>query len=118
MRIKTARMIVLVMALMFGPQALAQGQLQFEDVQSEIVGSPDSAGNVQFSVRVTALNPSVSGGELFVQVQGLDSAGSPLATVTVRGWIDGGMRGDLVGQGSMPLNKYSSIVSWVQAPTR
>jgi len=115
MRIKTAMMIVLVMVLMFGSQALAQGQLRIEDVQSEIVGSPDSAGNIQFSVRATALNPSVSGTVFSVEVQGLDGTGSPLISVTVRGRVDGGSRGDLVGQGSMPLDRYSTIVNWVQA---
>jgi hypothetical protein len=115
MRINTAMMIVLVMVLMFGSQALAQGQLQIEDVQSEIVGSPDSAGNVQFSVTATALNPSVFGTVFSVEVQGLDGAGSPLTSVYVQGRVEGGSRGHLVGQGSMPLDKYSSIVNWVQA---
>jgi hypothetical protein len=61
----------------------------------------------------TDLNPSVFETEFSVEVQGLDDNGSPLTSVTVRGPVDGSIRGDLVGHGSMPPDKYSSIVNWV-----
>ena len=65
------------MALVFGHEAFGQTQLQMQNIESQIVGSPDSAGNVQFSVMATALNPTMYGTEFSVQVQGLDSSGSP-----------------------------------------
>lgn len=116
MRIKTAMMIGLAVVLMSGAQALGQGQLQVEDIQSEIVGSPDSGGNVQFRVKATVMDMSGSGTRYSMQVQGLDDNGTPLATVYVQGFVEGGSRGWLVGQGSMPLDKYSSIVNWVKGP--
>jgi len=114
MRIKTAMMIVLVMVSMFGLEAYAQNQLQVQDIQSQIVGSPDSAGNVQFSVTAIALNPTMYGTEFSLQVQGLDSNGSPLTRVTLWGRIGGREQGTLVGQGSLPEATYGSIVKWVQ----
>jgi hypothetical protein len=114
MRIKTAMMIGLVMVLISGAQALGQDPLQVEDIQSEIVGSPDSAGNVQFSVKATVFDMSGSGTRYSIQVQGLDDNGTPLATAQVQGYVGAGSRGWLVGQGSMPLDKYSSIVNWVK----
>lgn len=116
MRIKTAMMIGLAVVLMSGAQALGQGQLQVEDIQSEIVGSPDSGGNVQFRVKATVMDMSGSGTRYSMQVQGLDDNGTPLTTVYVQGFVEGGSRGWLVGQGSMPLDKYSSIVNWVKGP--
>jgi hypothetical protein len=44
----------------------------------------------------------------------LDDNGTPLATVQVQGYVGAGSRGWLVGQRSMPLDKYSSIVNWVK----
>jgi hypothetical protein len=114
MRIKTAMMIGLVVVLMSGAQALGQGQLQIEDIQSEIVGSPDSGGNVQFSVKATVFDMSGSGTRYSIQVQGLDDNGTALTTLHVQGYVEAGSRGWLVGQGSMPLDKYSSIVNWVK----
>ena len=115
MRTKTAIMIALIMALVFGHEAFAQSQLQIQDIQSQLVGSPDSTGNVQFTVTATVLNPTMYGTQFFVQVQGVDNNGSALTTVTLSGRIGGRETGTLVGQGSMPLAKYDSIVNWVQA---
>jgi|OpeIllAssembly_1097287.scaffolds.fasta_scaffold00278_4 hypothetical protein len=114
MRIKMAMMIGLVVILMSGSQAFGQGKLQIEDIQSEIVGSPDSGGNVQFSVKATVFDMSGFGTKYSIQVQGLDDNGSPLITISVQGYVEAGSRGWLVGQGSMPLDKYSSIVNWVK----
>jgi hypothetical protein len=115
MRMKTAMAIVLVMVLMLGAEAFAQAQLQIQNIQSQIVGSPDSAGNVQFTVTATALNPTMYGTEFSVQVQGLNSSGSPVTTVTLWGRIGGRETGTLTGQGSLPEGTYSSIVNWTQA---
>jgi hypothetical protein len=115
MKTKTTMMIILFMALMFGREAFAQNQLQVQDIQSQIVGSPDSSGNVQFSVTATALNPTQSGTEFSIEVNGLDDNGSALTSVTLWGRVGGLEQGTLVGQGSMPLANYSSIVNWVQA---
>jgi len=115
MRIKTAMMIVLVMVSMFGLEAYAQNQLQVQDIQSQIVGSPDSAGNVQFSVTATALNPTMYGTQFNVQVLGLDSSGAQVTNVTVSGRVGGRETGTLTGYGSLPQAKYDSIVNWVQA---
>jgi hypothetical protein len=115
MKIKTAALIVFVMVLMLGAAAFAQAQLQIQNIQSQIVGSPDSGGNVQFKVTATALNPTMYGTEFSVQVQGLNSSGSPVTTVTLWGRIGGRETGTLTGQGSLPEATYSSIVNWTQA---
>jgi hypothetical protein len=115
MRTKTVLMLVLLMALLFGPQAFAQAQLQIQDAQSQIVGSPDSAGNVQFSVTATALNPTMYGTQFNVQVLGLDSSGAQVTNVIVSGRVGGRETGTLTGYGSLPQAKYDSIINWVQA---
>jgi hypothetical protein len=115
MRTKTVMVVLLMMVLLFGREAFAQAQLQIQDIQSQIVGSPDSAGNVQFSVTATALNPTMYGTEFSVQVQGLNSSGSPVTTVTLWGRIGGRETGSLTGQGSLPEATYSSIANWSQA---
>jgi hypothetical protein len=115
MRKKTAYVIALFMALVFGHEAFGQTQLQIQNIQSQIVGSPDSAGNVQFSVTATALNPTMYGTEFSVPVQGLNSSGSPVTTVTLWGRIGGRETGPLTGQGSLPEATYGSIVNWTQA---
>jgi hypothetical protein len=115
MKTKRAIMIVLFMALMFGAEVFAQNQLQVQDIQSQIVGSPDSGGYVQFSVTATALNPTQYGTEFSIVVNGLDDKGSALTSVTLWGRVGGLEQGTLVGQGSMPLSQYTSIVDWVQA---
>ena len=115
MRRKTVYVMALLMTLIFGHEAFAQSPLQLENIQSQLVGSPGSAGNVQFSVTATALNPTMYGTQFFVQVQGVDGNGSALTTVTLSGRIGGRETGTLVGQGSMPLANYQSIVNWVQA---
>lgn len=112
MRTKTAVMLVIMMTLLFGPQAFAQTQLQVQDIQSQIVGSPDSSGAVQFTVTATALNPSMYGTQFSVQVQGLDSNGSQVTNVVLSGRIGGRETGTLTGNGSLPQAKYDSIVNW------
>jgi hypothetical protein len=112
MKIKMAMMIVLVMVSMFGPLAYAQGQIQVQNIQSQIVGSPDTAGYVQFSVTADAWNPTIYGTEYSVQVQGLNSNGSAVTTLTLWGRVDGQGSGTLTGQGSLPQATYDSIVNW------
>jgi hypothetical protein len=114
MRTKTATMIVLMMALIFGREAFAMNPIQVQSVQSQIVGSSDSAGNVRFSVTANVWNPTMYGTDYSVQVQGLDSNGSPLASVTLWGRVGGRGSGTLVGRGSLPEESYGSIVKWVQ----
>jgi hypothetical protein len=114
MRTKTIVMMTVIIALLLGPQVFAQTQLQIQNIQSQIVGSPDSAGNVQFNVTATAFNPTMYGTQFSVVVQGLGSNGSPLTNVTLWGRIEGRETGTLVGNGSMPLGKYESIANWVQ----
>jgi hypothetical protein len=115
MKTKTT-MMILFMVLMFAAEAVAQNQLQVQDIQSQIVGSPDSGGNVQFSVTATVLNTTQWGREFSIQVNGLDDNGSVLTSVTLWGRVGGLEQGTLVGQASMPLSQYSSIVDWVRAP--
>jgi len=115
MKAKRAMMIVLFVVLMFGAEAFAQNQLQVQDIQSQIVGSPDSGGYVQFSVTATAFNPTQYGTEFSVVVNGLDDKGTVLTSVTLWGRVGGLEQGTLAGQGSMPLSQYSSIENWVQA---
>lgn len=115
MRKKTVYVIALFMALVFGHEAFAQSQLQIQDIQSQLVGSPDSTGNVQFTVTATVLNPTMYGTQFSLQVQGVDGNGSPLTSVILSGRIGGRETGTMVGQGSMPLANYQSIVNWVQA---
>jgi hypothetical protein len=112
MRTKTVVMLVIMMTLLFGAQAFAQAQLQIQNIQSQIVGSPDSAGNVQFSVTADALNPSMYGTEFSVQVQGLNGSGSSVTTVTLWGRVGGRETGTLTGQGSLPQATYDSIANW------
>jgi hypothetical protein len=112
MKIKTALLIVLVMLSMFGSAALAQGQIQVQNIQSQMVGSPDSAGYVQFNVTADAWNPTIYGTEYSVQVQGLNSNGSAVTTMTLWGRVDGQGWGTLTGQGSLPQAVYGSIVNW------
>ena len=114
MRRKTVYVIALLMALIFGHEAFAQNQLQIESIQAQIVGSPDSAGNVQFSVTATALNPTMYGALFSADVQGIDSNGSPVTRIRLWGRIAGRETGTLVGHGSMPLANYESIVNWVR----
>lgn len=114
MRTKTTVMITAMIVLLLGAQAFAQGQqIQVQNIQSQIVGSPDSAGYVQFSVTATVWNPTMYGTEYSVQVQGVDSNGSPLTNVTLWGRVGGEGSGTLVGQGSLPEATYGSIVNWV-----
>jgi hypothetical protein len=115
MRTKTVGMLAILVALLLGPQALAQAQLQIQDVQSQVVGSPDSSGAVQFSVTATALNLTMYGTQFNVQLLGLDSNGAQVTNVVVSGRVEGRETGTLTGQGSLPQARYDSIVNWVQA---
>ena len=115
MRAKTVVMVFAAMVLLFFSQAFGQTTIQIQDIQSQIVGSPDSAGNVQFNVTATAFNPTMYGTEFSVQVQGLDSNGSALTNVTLWGRVGGRETGTLTGQGSLPQATYDSIVNWSQA---
>jgi hypothetical protein len=112
MKIKMAMMIVLVMVSMVGPVAFAQGQIQVQSIHSQIVGSPDSAGYVQFSVTANVWNPTMYGTEYSVQVQGLTSNGSPVTSLTLWGRVGGEGSGTLTGQGSLPEAAYNSIENW------
>jgi len=112
MKTITAMVISLMMTLMFGSVAFAQGQVQVQNIESQIQGSTDSAGYVQFSVTADAWNPTMYGTEYSVQVQGLTSNGSAVTTVTLWGRVDGEGWGTLTGQGSLPEATYSSIVNW------
>ena len=115
MRRKTVYVTALLSALIFSHEAFAQNQLQVENIQAQIVGSPDSAGNVQFSVTATALNPTTYGTQFNVQLLGLDSNGAQVTNVVVSGRVGGRETGTLTGQGSLPQARYDSIVNWVQA---
>jgi hypothetical protein len=112
MKIKTAMLIILVMLSMFGLSTFAQAQIQVQNIQSQIAGSPDSAGYVQFNVTADAWNPTMYGTEYSVQVQGLNGNGSAVTTVTLWGRVDGEGSGTLTGQGSLPQATYDSIVNW------
>jgi hypothetical protein len=112
MKIKTIMLTVLVMLSIFGSVAFAQGQIQVQNIQSQIVGSPDGAGYVQFNVTADAWNSTMYGTEYSVQVQGLTSNGTPVTTVTLWGRVDGQGWGTLTGQGSLPQAVYGSIVNW------
>jgi hypothetical protein len=113
MRTKTAMMIVLMTALIFGLEAFAMSPIQVQSVRSQIVGSPDGAGNVQIIVTANVWNPTMYGTDYYVRVQGVDSNGSPLTRVTLWGWVAGRGSGTLVGQGSLPEAYYGSIANWV-----
>jgi hypothetical protein len=112
MKIKVGILIVLVMLSVLGSEAFAQGQIQIQNIQSQIVGSPDNAGYVQFNVTADAWNPTMYGTEYSAQVQGLNSNGSAVTTVTLWGRVDGQGWGTLTGQGSLPQATYDSIVNW------
>ena len=101
-------------ALIFGSEALSVNPIQVQSVQSQIVGSSDSAGYVQFSVTANVWNPTMYGTDYYVQVEGLDSNGSSLTRVTLWGRVGGRGSGTLVGHGSLPGASYGSIVNWVQ----
>ena len=104
-----------MIALMVGSNVFAQAQLQVQDIQSQIVGSPDSGGNVQFTVTATAFNPTMYGTQFSIVAQGLDRSGVPLTKMTLWGRIEGRETGTLSGQGLMRLSDYETIMSWVQA---
>jgi hypothetical protein len=113
MKIKMVVLIVLVTVSLFGSVAFAQGQIQVQNIQSQIIGSPDSAGYVQFNVTAYAWNPTIYGTDYSVQVEGLNSNGSVVTTVTLSGRVDGQGSGTLTGQGALPQATYNSIANWV-----
>jgi hypothetical protein len=112
MKIKTIMLTVLVMLSIFGSVAFAQGQIQVQNIQSQVTGSPDDAGYVQFNVTADAWNSTMYGTEYSVQVQGLTGNGAPVTTVTLWGRVDGQGWGTLTGQGSLPQSVYNGIVNW------
>ena len=116
MRKKAFFMAVLILAFLWTAQASAQSNLRIENVETNLAGAPDSAGFVTFTVRAWARNVSRYGQWFFVTVKAVDSSGSFLCTVDLRGRINGREVGILDGIGTLPLDEYSSIVSWVLVP--
>jgi hypothetical protein len=114
MRKTTLWMIALTLAFLWSPEASAQSKLRIENVETQLVGAPDSAGFVTFTVRAQARNVSGTGQRFFVTVMAVDSSGTSLRTVDLRGRISGREVGILEGIGTMTLDEYNSIVSWVQ----
>lgn len=113
MRKKTLYVLAVLTVLIFGHEAFAQSEIQVENIQSQIVGSPDTAGYVQFSVTASVWNPTRYGTEFSADVEGINSNGSPLTRVTLWGRVGGEGEGTLVGQGAMSLATYDSIANWV-----
>jgi hypothetical protein len=114
MRRTTLWMIALTLAFLWSPEVLAQSNLRIENVETQLVGAPDSAGFVTFTVRAQARNVNGTGQRFFVTVMAVDSSGYSLRTVDLRGRISGREVGILDGIGTMTLDEYNSIVSWVQ----
>ena len=113
MRKTTLRMIVLTLSFLWIPEGSAQSVLRIENVKTELVSGPDGAGFVTFTVRALARNVSGYGPWFFVTVMAVDGSGNSLCTVTLRGRISGREVGTLEGTGTMTLDEYNSIVSWV-----
>ena len=107
-------MIALTLAFLWSPEVSAQSKLRIENVETQLVGAPDSAGFVTFTVRAQARNVSGTGQRFFVTVMAVDSSGTSFRTVDLRGRISGREVGILEGIGTMTLDEYNSIVSWVQ----
>jgi hypothetical protein len=114
MKKTTLWMIALTLTLLWSPEVSAQSKLRIENVETQLVGAPDSAGFVTFTVRVQARNVSGTGQRFFVTVVAVDSSGTSLRAVDLRGRISGREVGILEGIGTMTLEEYNSIVSWVQ----
>ena len=109
-------MIALAVVFLWGTQASAQSNLRIENVETKLVGAPDSAGFVTFTVRAWARNVSRYGQWFFVTVKAVDINGYPLCTVDLRGRINGREVGIIEGIGTLTLDEYTSIASWVQMP--
>jgi hypothetical protein len=116
MRKKGLWMIALTLAFLWTAQVSAQSNLRIENVETKLVGAPDSAGFVTFTVRAWARNVSRYGQWFFVTVKAVDNSGSSLCTVDLRGRISGREVGTLDGIGTLTLDEYTSIASWVQMP--
>jgi len=114
MRKTTLWMIVLTLAFLWSPEVSAQSVLRIENVKTELISGQDGAGFVTFTVRARARNVSGYGQWFFVTITAVDSSGYSLCTVTLRGRISGREVGILEGTGTMTLDEYNSIVSWVQ----
>jgi hypothetical protein len=116
MRKKELWMIALTLTFLWAPQASAQANLRIENVETKLLAAPDSAGFVTFSVRAWARNVSRYGQWFFVTVKAVDDSGSSLCTVDLRGRISGREVGILEGIGTLTLDEYTFIESWVQMP--
>ena len=98
----------------FGPGVFAENALRVDNIESELTGSPDSSGYVDFAVRARVWNLTDIGREFTLTVKGMDSSGSPLKQVYLRGRLGAREEGTLEGRGSLPLNTYESIQRWQQ----
>jgi len=113
-RVRGFFMIAFFTAFMFGPGVFAENELRVDNIESELTGSPDSSGYVDFAVRARVWNLGQYGREFNITVEGINSSGSPLKQVYLRGRIGAREEGTLEGRGSMPLNTYESIQRWQQ----
>jgi hypothetical protein len=116
MRRKGLRTIALALAFLWSAQVYAQSNLRIENVQTKLVGAPDSGGFVIFTARARARNVSRYGQWFFVTVKAVDNSGYPLCTVDLRGRVNGREIGILEGIGTLTLDEYTSIASWVEIP--
>jgi hypothetical protein len=115
-RKKELWMIALTLTFLCSAQVSAQSNLRIEKVETKLVGGPDSAGFVTFTVRALARNVSRYGQWFFVTVKAVDNSGSSVCMVDLRGRISGREVGILEGIGTLTLDEYTSIESWVQLP--
>jgi hypothetical protein len=106
----------LTLAFLWSAQVSAQSHLRIENVETKLVGGPDGAGFVTFTVRAWARNVSRYGEWFFVAVKAMDNTGSSLCTVDLRGRIGGREVGFLDGIGTLTLDEYTSIARWIQIP--
>ena len=117
-KIRAFFVIAFFAVFMFAPGVFAENELRLDNIESELTGSPDSTGYVDFVVRATAWNFGQYGREFNITVEAMDSSGSPLKQVYLRGRVGAREEGTLEGRGSMPLNTYESIQSWQQVGAR
>jgi hypothetical protein len=116
MRKKDLWLIALILAFLWSAQVYAQSNLRIESVQTQLVGAPNSAGFVTFTVRASVRNVTQYGQWFFVTVKALDYSGSSVCIIDLRGRISGREVGILEGIGTLTLDEYTSIASWVQMP--
>src|SRR5437763_499240 len=113
MRKKELWLIALILAFLWSAQVSAQSNLRIESVQMQFVGAPISVEFVTFTIRESARNVTQDGQWFFVTVKALDHSGSSLCTIDLRGRISGREVGILEGIGTLTLDEYTSIASWV-----